>query len=42
MERCKWCGELVADKEQHGHNCDLNDGGKSHTNYEDVSNKYFN
>jgi hypothetical protein len=40
--RCKWCGELVPDKEQHEPNCNLNDGGRSDMNYEDISNKFFN
>jgi len=45
MVKCKWCGLLFLSKrdcEEHEENCDLNDGGKSDMNYEDVANKYFN
>ncbi|MDA3803175.1 MAG: hypothetical protein PF488_04800 [Patescibacteria group bacterium] len=44
MIRCKWCGLLfLSDKEAeiHEENCDLNDGGLSDRNYEDIENKYF-
>jgi len=44
MKKCKWCHQFVADIDlkEHEENCDLNDGGKSDMNYEDIANKYFN
>jgi hypothetical protein len=43
MKKCKWCRQFVVDidLEEHEENCDLNDGGKSDINCEDVANKYF-
>lgn len=42
-KRCRWCGEMIRiDKlKEHEENCNLNDGGRSDMNYEEVANKYF-
>lgn len=43
MKRCKWCNNVVEDKDltEHEENCDSNDGGTYERNCEDVANKYF-
>lgn len=42
-KRCKWCGKLIEYQllKQHEEECNMNDGGRSDMNYEDVADKYF-
>jgi len=40
LKRCKWCGKVLTPSHSEEH-CDLNDGGKSDMNYEEIENKYL-